>query len=226
MKRACMLLVPALFLLALATGCEDEESSKPTFTRVRVTPACGVVPLEVEGYAILSGGNESGSPLGGNNNLEIKWDFDDGGTGNTTIAYHKYTVADDYDVVVTGRDPDGNTPSATFQVTVIPDSLVMVAGSDFPVDGNDIANVTTADTVRFNMEVSSCDIDYPTVPGDSVKVEFQWTIRSDSDTTRYHVVAPEFQFTTPGSYEVDVSVFYPFWAVLRQQTLLFNVTDP
>ncbi len=85
MKRACMLLFPALMILAVVVGCVDE--SKPTFTRVRVTPQCGVVPMDVEGYAILSGGNETGDPLGGNNNLEVKWAFGDGGTGNTSISY-------------------------------------------------------------------------------------------------------------------------------------------
>lgn len=218
MKRACMLLVPALIILAVVAGCDDE--SKPTFTRVSVTPQCGVVPMDVEGYAILSGGNETGDPLGGNNNLEVQWNFGDGGTGGTSIAYHKYLVADDYTVTVMGKDPDGNTTTATFEVTVLPDSLVMEAGSNFP-DGA----CTTADTVRFNMLAESCDIDYPTVLGDSVKLQFTWTM-GDRDDTVYNVVAPEFQFTTAGVYDVEVAVFYPAWAVERRQTLTFNVTDP
>jgi len=162
MKRACMLLVLALLLLTVATGCQDE--SKPAFTRLRVTPECGVVPMDVEGYAVLSGGNETGDPLGGNNSLEIKWDFGDGGTGNTTIAYHRYYTEGEHTVTVTGRDPDGNVTTAQIQVTALSDSLIMLAGSDFP-DGN----VTTADTVRFQMiEVTSCDVDFPEVQGDSL----------------------------------------------------------
>ncbi len=218
MKRALLLLVPALLLLALADCSQDE--SKPTFTRLRVTPSCGVAPMAVEGYAILSGGNETGDPLGANNNLEIKWDFGDGGTGNTTIAYHTYKTHGIWPIIVTGTDPDGNTAVARDTVFVFPDSLVMQAGSDFP-DGN----VTTADTVRFDIMASSCGIDYPTVLGDSVKLEFHW-VMGDADTTQYTVTAPEFRFDTPGQYEVKVSVFYPAWAVLRQQTLNFNVTDP
>lgn len=219
MKRACMLLVMALLLLAATTGCN--ETSKPAFTRLRVTPACGVIPMEVEGYAVLSGGDETGDPMGGNNKLEINWDFGDGGTGRSTLAYHQYNVAGEYRVTVTGRDPEGNTASTFVDVTALSDSLIMRVGSNFPE-----GNVTTADTVRFDMEyLRSCDIDYPAVLGDSVKMEFTWEM-GDPDTTVYNVVAPEFQYTTPGQYQAKVSVFYPFWAVVRDTILEITVTDP
>lgn len=215
-----MLLVPALLLLAVATGCNDE--SKPAFTRLRVSPSCGVIPMDVEGYAVVSGGNETGDPLGGNNSLEIDWDFGDGGTGSSTIAYHTYYLAGDHTVTVVGRDPDGNTATTSVVVTALSDSLIVLAGSDFP-DGNP----TTADTVRFEMkEVTSCDVDFPAVLGDSVKLEFSWEMVGAADTTYFNVVAPEFQFPSAGAYEVSVSVFYPAWAVVRQQIMNFNVTDP
>jgi len=73
--------------------------------------------------------------------------------------------------------------------------------------------------------IPSCDVDFPEVQGDSVKLEFKWEM-GDADATEYNVVAPEFQFLAAGPYEVNVSVFYPAWAVVRQQTLNFNVTDP
>ncbi|MEN8005677.1 MAG: PKD domain-containing protein [Candidatus Krumholzibacteriota bacterium] len=221
MKRACMLLVPVLMILAVVTGCSDDESL-PTFTRVRVSPSCGVVPMDVEGYAILSGGNETGDPLGGNNNLEVKWAFGDGGTGNTSIAYHTYQAPGNYTVTVTGSDPDGQTTSATYPVTVLPDSLVIEAGSNFP-DGA----CTCLDTVRFNIVAESCDIDYPTVLGDSVKLEFNWDMgdMGGVDNTTYNGVAPEFRFRTPGVYDVEVAVFYPAWAVERRQTLTFTVAS-
>jgi hypothetical protein len=56
-------------------------------------------------------------------------------------------------------------------------------------------------------------------------MEFTWEM-GDPDTTVYNVVAPEFQYTTPGQYEVKVSVFYPFWAVVRDTSLEFTVTEP
>ena len=65
MKRAFLLLLPAILLVFLAVaGCKDE--SLPSFTRILVYPDCGVVPLQVEGRAMASGGNESGDPTGGN----------------------------------------------------------------------------------------------------------------------------------------------------------------
>ena len=221
MKRAFMLLMPAVLLLAIVTGCNEEES-KPAFTRVRVTPACGVVPMDVEGYAVLSGGNESGDPMGANNNLDVQWNFGDGGTGSTTLAYHKYVEAGEYNIIVTGTDPDGNVATSSFPVIVFPDSLVINVGSDFP-DGN----CTCVDTVRFNMIAESCDIDFPTVPGDSVKLEFTWDMgdMDGVDNTTYNVVAPEFRFFDAGVYDVEVAVFYPAWAVERRQTLTFTVAS-
>ncbi len=220
MKRALLLLVPALVLVAIVAGCNEE--SKPTFTRLFVVPSCGVAPLAVEGYAVLSGGNESGDPLGGNNNLDIQWNFGDGGSGATTIAYHTFQVPGEYNVVVTGTDPDGNSTTATTPVTVFPDSLIMEAGSNFP-DGA----CTCVDTVRFNMLAESCDIDFPEVLGDSVKLQFTWDMgdMGGVDNTTYNVVAPEFRFFTPGVYDVEVAVFYPAWAVVRRQTLTFTVTS-
>ncbi len=218
MKRACMLLVPALLIMAVATGCEDDEHSFPSFTRLQVSPACGVAPMAVEGYAVLSGGNESGDPLGANNNLEILWDFGDGGIGSTTRDFHTYYKPGEYTVTVKGSDPDGQIATASFPVVVFPDSLVMEAGSDFP-DGN----VTTDDIIHFNIVASSCDIDYPTVLGDSVKMVFKWEMGDDAGS-EFKLTAPEFRYDTPGDYEVNVLVFYPAWSVFRNQTLNFTVT--
>ena len=220
MKRACMLLVPALLLLAVATGCQDDDKSLPSFTRLRVSPACGVAPMDVEGYAIISGGNETSDPMGANNNLAISWNFGDGGTGSSTIAYHRYHTPGEYEVIVTGRDSDGNTALASVPVTVFPDSLVIQAGSDFP-DGN----VTTDQIIHFKIAAESCDIHFPTVQGDSVKMVFKWEM-GDAENHEFKIPEPEFRYDIPGQYEVNVSVFYPAWAVLREQTLTFNVTSP
>lgn len=233
MKRASILLVSALLLLAVATGCSDDEHSTPTFTRLRVTPTCGVSPLFVEGYAILTGGNETGDPLGANNTLEIKWDFGDGGTGSTTRDFHTYhtDINTVYTIRVTGTDPDGRTARDSIHVVVWSDSLVMEASSDFP-DGI----VTTEDIIHFNIKAFSCDINFDTdpgafktVPGDSVKMVFKWEMGDetvDDPATEYNVTAPDFRYDTPGDYAVKVTVFYPYWAVYRSQTLNFTVNDP
>lgn len=216
MKRACLLLLPALLLALAAIGCNEE--SKPAFTRVRISPACGVAPMSVEGYAIVSGGDETGEPLGGNNNLEIAWAWGDGGTGRTTIDYHDYLTPGDYTVTVTAKDPEGNTATEMVPIQVLSDSL-LVAANYSTTSGN----VSTADTVQFEFSALSCDIDYPTVLGDSVKVQILWEM-NDPGANVYDVASPRFLFTTPGDYEVDLTVTYPAWAVTRKSTVMLTVT--
>lgn len=219
MKRICLLMLPLAMILALAiTGCKDD--SKPYFTRVVVTPSCGVAPMSVDCFAAISGGNESGDPMGANNNLDIAWNFGDGGTGRTSIEYYEYMAPGDYTVTVTGTDPDGNSATAQVMVSVLPDSLTMEALSNFP-DGN----VTTADTVSFGLMAESCDIHYPSARGDSVKMVYQWTMGIASEDT-FKIASPRFRYFNPGTYTAKLTVFYPAWAVSRTDSLLFVVTDP
>lgn len=192
MKRACLLLLPALMIITLvATGCKDE--SKPIFTRVRVTPECGVVPLQVETFGAVSGGNETGDPMGANNLLEMSWSFGDGGTGTSSIAYHRYDAPGEYSITVTAKDQDGNTVSSAVPVTVLADSLVIAASSNFP-DGN----VTTGEVIQFAVEALACDIDYPTKPGDAVKMVFRWEM-GDAAGTVDDDPTPAFSYDTPAS---------------------------
>jgi len=215
MKRACLLLLPAALLALAAVGCNDE--SQPRFTRVTISPPCGVVPLEVQGYAIVSGGDETGDPMGGNNNLEITWNFGDGGTGRTTRDFHTYQTPGDYTVTVTAKDPAGNTASTTRDVTVFADSLQVEANSNFPG-----GTVTVNDTIQFGFIARSCDIDFPAVPGDSVKVEILWEMHDPGDHV-YKIAEPRFRFGTAGDYTVDLTVTYPAWAVTRRTQLQFAV---
>lgn len=216
MKRACLLLLPALLLALAAVGCN--EDSKPKFTRVTITPDCGVLPLNVQGYAIVSGGDESGDPLGGNNNLEVTWNWGDGTSGRTSRDFHIYQAPGDYTVTVTAQDPQGNTTSTTRPVTVFADSLSLEATSNFPGGA-----LTTADTIQFGFVAESCDIHYPTVLGDSVKVQILWEMNDPGDNT-YVIAEPRFRYTVPGDYTVNLTVTYPAWAVTRQTQLQFTVT--
>ncbi|MGD9546966.1 MAG: PKD domain-containing protein [Candidatus Krumholzibacteriia bacterium] len=246
MKRACLILLPAAVLACAGlTGCNDE--SKPAFTRINVTPGCGVVPLLVEGYAVVSGGDESGSPTGGNNNLDITWSFGDGHTANTSIAYNRYTDPGDYLVTVRAEDPSGNTTTITYPVRALADSLVIEGYSNFP-DGI----VTTADTVRFDCLAASCDIDpdsyVPDDPataideemfGDYVKLTFEWDMdygfldvgdpfNPDDDEWFQYVYRtknPVFSFPEAGEYDVVLAMTYPAWAVTRWDTLHFVVSE-
>jgi hypothetical protein len=220
MKRVPILLATwfATVLLAfLATGCK--EDSKPAITRLNVSPACGVVPVEVLATAYASGGDESGDPLGGGNNLEMAWAFGDGGAGSTAVAYHTYRDPGVYNVVVTATDPGGETASATVPVTVLADSLLIALSTNFPG-----GTVTTADVVKFEAAVSSCDVDFPAVSGDAVKLTFLWEM-NDSLDQKFTGATPAFRFTQTGEYDIDLTVSYPAWAVTRTSSIHLTVTS-
>ncbi len=216
MKRACLLLLPAMLLIALAApGCNDE--TKPIFTRVRVTPTCGVAPLNTEVFAAVSGGNETGDPMGGTNNLEISWNFGDGGTGSTAIEYHQFTMPGEYTITVTATDPDGESTTSSVPVTVMADTLVIAATSNFP-DGN----VPLGERIQFDLSAVSCDVDFPTVPGDSVKMIYRWEM-GDPANTIFTGSMPSFTYADAGTYDVNVAVTYPTLAVTRRETFQFVV---
>jgi PKD repeat protein len=224
MKRVPILLatcIATVLLAFLATGCK--EDSKPHITRLNISPACGVVPVEVLATAYASGGDESGDPLGGGNNLEMAWVFGDGGTGSTSIAYHTYTVPGEYNVMVTATDPGGETASAMVPVTVLADSLILDVSTNFPG-----GTVTTADVVKFEVAAASCDVDYPAVSGDSVKLTFLWDMNdslSDSLDQKFTGASPAFRFTKVGEYDVELMVTYPAWAVTRADSIHLTVTS-
>ena len=230
MKRAFLLLLPAVLLVFLSiTGCNDENA--PSISRILVYPECGTAPLQVDCMAAASGGNESGSPSGGNNNLDFSWNFGDGTSGSeTSVSYHIFTEPGDYTVSVTATDPDGKTASRSKFVRVMADTLSIIAGSNFPGGA-----VTTNDTVRFDVDAWACNIqrdvdddyrnlnflwkmdEYQTVvtPGGNIEVEYE-----------YHSRRPIFIFQEVRMYEVVVAVFYPELACTRKDTLYFDVTAP
>lgn len=217
MKRFCLLLIPAaLLVLLFVSGCKDD--SKPAITRLTLSPLCGVQPLQVEGYVAVSGGNETGDATGGTNNLDISWNFGDGQVGTTSRAFNTFTDAGNFNVVVTATDPDGNSASSSLPVRVLADSLLIEASSNFPE-----GNVTTADTVRFDLRAESCDIN-PDISGDYAKIFFQWRMNDTAESV-FTGRSPRFRFTESGEYDVILSVNYPFWAVVRRDTLHFSVTD-
>jgi len=218
MRRALSLLLPAVLLVLLVfAGCDDE--SKPKFSRIEASPTCGVAPMPVEFRAVATGGNETADPTGGNNNLEISWSFGDGGTGNTTIAYHTFQEAGTYNVVATASDPDGGNASISQEIVVFADSLSILASSNFP-DGA----VTVNDTVRFSIWAESCQID-PDNEDDYRNLVYEWNMNDGSDVV-FRSRDPRYSFGTPGTYQVTVNVSYTALAITRRDTLSFEVTDP
>lgn len=226
MKHAVTFALPAVLLLALLfCGCNDE--SVPEFTRVVVNPTCGVVPLEIEGYAAVSGGNESGSPTGGTNNQEVTWDFGDGSTGTTAIAYHVYDEPGVYTIEVRAEDPDGQAATLTLPVTVRADTLTVNAESNF--HGESIAvgeegRVETGQLIYFSVLAESCDID-PENDEHYRNLTFVWRM-NDVGNHMYYTRKPVFAFQAAGEYDVVVSVTHSALAATRHSTLHFVVTDP
>ncbi len=218
MKRAFFLLLPAVLLVLIAlVGCNDETN--PKFTRIRVYPACGVMPLSVDALAMVSGGNESGDPTGGNNNLEITWDFGDGGGGNTSISYHTFADSGLYTVTATAVDPDGKTTSISQIVQVMPDTLTIEASSNFAP-----GPATVNDTVRFELMASSCEIQ-SLVDDDYRNLIFNWDM-NDGTGNQFQTRRPQYQFLSAGTFEVTVTVTFPELAVTRRDTLQLVITDP
>lgn len=227
MNSALKIALPALLLLALlaASGCNDE--SEPMFTRVIVNPQCGVVPLEIDAFAAATGGNESGDPTGGNNNLEVTWKFGDGATGSTSISYHIYDEPGEYTVEVTAQDPDGKTAQAFVPVTVRADTLTASASSNFHgelVNPEDEGIVETGELVLFDVTASACGLD-PEVDDDYRQLSFTWSM-NDGTGTKFYTRRPVYSFATAGEYTVDVIVTLPALACTRHSSVTFTVVDP
>lgn len=217
MKRVIIFALVASLAIVAMSGCNDE--SKPHFTRMNVTPACGVAPLLVDGYAIASGGDESGDPTGGNNNIEVTWDFNDGGTSFSSIAYHNFTEPGTYTVTVVGTDNSGNVTSMNQIVTVLPDTLeIRTSVKDHP----DFA-VTTTDTVKMDIWASACMVQADT-PADYRKLEYEWTFDDGGTTHVLNGQNPIWMFTTPADYTIYTKVTLAALAVTRFDTMVVSVT--
>jgi hypothetical protein len=211
MKRLICLMT-ALLLLAAFAGCKDE--TEPKITRISLSQDCGVVPLSIEVYGAASGGDETGDPTGGVNNLEYQWDFGDG-TGATSISYHRYTVPGDYVITLTVTDPGGKQARSETVVSAIADSL-HVETTMTPDTGID-----TTTPVTFGYTASSCDIDED-LDDDYVKLSPVWHVTDPAfpdGVAIYHGRTPTHTFSAPGTYDVRLQVHYAAWSVFRNVTM-------
>ena len=219
MKRLAAIALVCLMAAGLfVSGCKDD--SKPVLTRVTVSPQCGVVPLEVECYAMTSGGVESGDATGGNAALDINWNFGDGASSQTSISYHTYATPGEYTITVTATDPDGNqVPPVQRTITALADSLILTVDSNFPG-----GQFTTEDTLKVSFTAENCGVD-PNNLGDYVNLSYEWQLTGPIEHTFYGL-APNIVLVTPGDYTLRLVVNYPTWAVFRDQVLQFTVTAP
>ena len=223
MKRVILIAVSIVALTALA-ACNSsilgtDHSSKPVITRIFVAPSCGVAPMQVEVYGVASGGNESGDPTGGNNNLTFTWNFGDGATSATSIAYHTYAQPGDYAVTLRVEDPDGNSAERTLPLVVVADSLDVQAMSDA------VGAVTTADTVQFDYRAGTCGVDPNSLSDRASYLEQTWYMNDPGfpDGGVYEGPEPRHRFSAPGTYQVVLRCTYVGWAVTRRDTLEITV---
>ena len=219
MKRMICLLT-ALLVLAFFAGCKEETA--PIVTRISVSPTCGVIPLRIEVYGAASGGDESGDPTGGVNNLEYTWDFGDG-SSSTSISYHEYTVTPDsfYTITLTVTDPDGKVAKGHAFVWAFEDSL-RVEASMSPDTG-----ITTATPVTFDYVAETCAID-PDLDDDYVKLSPIWRIEDpafpDGEAV-YYGRSPVHTFSAPGTYDAHLNIYFAEWSVYRNVHVQVTV-DP
>ncbi len=216
MKAKILILAVGVLLLAVS-GCKDE--SKPVITRILASPSCGVAPLQVEVYGVASGGNESGPATGGNNNLEFRWDFGDGATSTTSLAFHTYRVPGDYVVTLRVEDPDGETATRQVPVTVVADSLMVDAFYD------DAVPPTTAAPVQFDYRAGTCGVDPDSESDRASYLEQRWVMNDPAFAGGgvYRGATPRHTFSAPGTYNVVLTVRYTAWAVSRRDTVTLTV---
>jgi hypothetical protein len=217
MKRVICLLLTAL-MLAAVVGCKDE--TRPKITRISISQTCGIVPMQVEVYGAASGGDESGGPTGGVNNLDYVWNFGDG-TSPTSISYHTYTADSLYTITLTVTDPNGLKDTNFVQVLALADSL-RIETEVLPASG-----VTTTTPVLFDYIAASCDIN-PDLDEDYVKLISTWFVEdpgAPGGMVAYTARNPVHTFSAEGTFEVRLNVFYPAWDVFRNVTMQIVVDD-
>jgi PKD repeat protein len=216
--------LPALLALLLATllaSC-DETNKVPYITRLDVQPTCGVAPLEVEYYAVATGGDEFKDPTGANLYLEMSWDFGDGHQASgSSLVHHVYEQPGPYLVHVYVKDKDGDTNgnADTLTVRVKSDTLRVWAESD-PAE-----TIAAGDTMAFNVMAEACGFDPET--GDYNLFLYRWTIDGPSPST-YTGRNPLHTFTAAdvGQRQVVVRVTNPGLDIVRRDTLQITVTEP
>ena len=213
----------AVLLAVLATalaGC-DEENKEPYITVLKTSGDCGVAPFLVEFYAAASGGDELDDPTGANLRLDIRWDFgDETGATGSSLVFHSYPHPGEYLARVTVEDKDGDSATATRLITVQPDTLNIWTTAE-PGPGPIAAGVP----VQLNVFAESCEFDPD--EGNYGRYLFRWRV----DTTPavvYTGRSPVHSFTAaqPGTRIVTVSVEDPRLAVVRRDTLVYEVQGP
>ena len=218
MKKVGVILFLTALGAAVIVGCE-KENKVPYFTRLHASSSCGVAPFSVEFKATATGGDPLDQPTGGNNWLEISWDFGDGATGTGSITYHTFNDTGTYNVTVEAKDVDGDIsdPPGLIVIDVRPDTLMIQAEAQ--VDSQPATSVFACDTVQFNVFAKTCGFD--PVTGDYFRFLYTWdmddTTATNDTSTVYRGRSPKHTYLLEhaGNRLVNLTLVDPGTSVLR-----------
>ena len=156
------------YIVKLTVTDNDGNISSTTKT-IQVTPPAIVPPTAsftanvTSGEApLVVGFNASGSSDSDGNIVDYTWNFGDGSNGNGRTVSHTYTDAGTYTAMLTVRDNDGETSSATKVIQVKPATVV-------PPKANFIVDTISGEApVTVNCDASS------SVDSDGKIVSYSW----------------------------------------------------
>jgi len=228
-KRICILL-PVLVVIGLAVGCGDDDTSKPSVTRLYVSEDCGVAPMLVDFRGDAAGGEPLSEPSGTNTWLKFTWDFGDGTIidDGTSVAYHRYDSVGLFTATLTVEDDAGERASRSVLIDVRQDSLVIDAFSR--VGDLVMEEVKTCEPVTFDITVEACDFD--PVNDNTDRYVHRWTVfGTDEDgtttTTTYRAPRPvHFYGTTDvGVQSITLQLEDPVRSITREDSLTVVVVE-
>ena len=220
MRKLGLILLLATLATILTVGCSDDNDSKPTVTRLTASSLCGVAPMRVDFRADATGGVAFPEPTGGNNWLQMNWDFGDGTTivDGTSVAYHTFTVPDTHLVTVTAVDESGDQASRTVEIITLADSMgVLVYGM---VDDQITDDVLTCRPYHLGTLIETCGFD--PVLDSYERFIYHWEIGDATYTSPdpWHT----FLGGSEGLQTVRVRLEYPDRSITRNDSLIVNVT--
>ena len=137
-------------LLVVVTGGSGEAT-----VQVGVAPSTGAAPLAVTCWANVSGGNFS-------DDLQVSWEFGDGGTGTGSPVTHVFVDPGTFTVTATAQGESGESASGSYPITVQANgtpTVPLLALNASPSRGTAPLPVNVTATVRgaaSNLTLSIC----------------------------------------------------------------------
>jgi uncharacterized repeat protein (TIGR01451 family) len=216
-KLGLILMLAAMTALAVI-GCGTDDP-KPAITKLYASSTCGTVPMRVDFRADATGGTAFPEPTGGNNWLQMTWDFGDGTViqDGTSIAYHFYSEPDTYTVTVTATDDNGDTATRSREIIAYADSLAVFAYG--AVDSQLVEEVPACRPLELGALVETCGFD--PVNDSYERFLYRWIV-GDSVYTSPNP-RHTFESTELGLQEIHLVLQDPTRSITRFDTVMVDV---